>query len=177
MALLSLHAGLRLGEIYRLVWVDIDAAHGFITLMDTKSGRTRTVHMTGAVRAMFESIIRQDGQPLVFPGRGGAMRKGDIGNTFDKVVDELGFNVGVTDRRQRFTFHSLRYSHASWLAMSGTDLFTIQKILGHSSIAMTERYSHLAPAHLKAASESFEAAIELSREGCSALVVGGENGR
>ncbi|GHT93293.1 hypothetical protein FACS1894122_08290 [Alphaproteobacteria bacterium] len=69
----------------------------------------------------------------------------------------LGFNNGVNDDRQKVVFHTLRHTYASWLVMSGVDLYTVQKLMWHSTIAMTERYSHLAPDHLKKAVSMFEA--------------------
>ncbi|RUA17837.1 MAG: hypothetical protein DSY55_01355 [Clostridia bacterium] len=58
---------------------------------------------------------------------------------------------GITDPRQKFVFHSLRHTCASWLVMSGVDLYVVKEILGHASITMTERYSHLRPGHLRSA--------------------------
>lgn len=51
MALLSLHCGLRAGEIFSLTWKDVDLDHGLITLLDTKSTKTRTVSMTADVQS------------------------------------------------------------------------------------------------------------------------------
>jgi site-specific recombinase XerD len=53
--------------------------------------------------------------------------------------------AGIKD----FTFHDLRHTFASHAVMNGMDLYTLQKILGHSSIEMTERYSYLSNSHLK----------------------------
>jgi len=55
------------------------------------------------------------------------------------------FNKGVTDPRQKITFHTLRHTFASWLAIQGTHILTIKELLGHQTLAMTERYSHLIP--------------------------------
>src|SRR5690606_33878900 len=48
-------------------------------------------------------------------------------------------------------FHTLRHTTASWLTMRGVPLAVTQAVLGHHSIAVTERYSHLAPDVMKAA--------------------------
>ena len=66
-----------------------------------------------------------------------------VSNVFDKVVRDLGLNEGIVDRRMRVVFHSLRHTAASWLVNSGVGLPVIGKVLGHKSLKMTERYSHV----------------------------------
>ncbi len=163
MTLLSLHCGLRFGEIASLTWRDVDQVHGFITLRNTKSGNDRTVTMTNEVSEMFSGRTGDHGE-LVFPCRTGKPQR-ILSRTFARVVDELGFNDGVAknDRKQKLTFHSCRHTCASWLVMAGVPLYTVQKILGHSTIAMTERYAHLAPKEFKAAVNLMEQGIVESR--------------
>jgi integrase len=156
MSLLSLHTGMRAGEIYKLKWADINLQEGIISIKDAKAG-SRTAYMTGEVKAMFEAIKPDNSHAneLIFKTDDGEMIE-RISNSFDRVVDDLEFNVGITDRRQKLTFHSLRHTYASWLVMQGTPLYTVQRLLGHKTIALTERYAHLAPDTLKAAVNMFE---------------------
>lgn len=55
-----------------------------------------------------------------------------------------------------FRFHDLRHTCASYLAMCGRPLKEIQEVLGHQSFAMTLRYAHLSPMHLRTAVESLD---------------------
>jgi len=65
----------------------------------------------------------------------------------------------VTDQRQKIVFHTCRHTFASWLAIQGTPIFTIAKLMGHKSIAMSERYSHLSTDHKKDAINGLEASL------------------
>lgn len=158
MALISLHCGLRAGEIFSLSWGDVDLQHGLINLRDTKSGRNHTVHMTGAVRSLFAGMEHGKNNDFLFTGQKGRKLL-EIPSVFKTAVKACGLNNGVTDRRQRATFHTIRHTFASWSVMAGVDLYVLQKILGHSTIGMTERYAHLAPDKFKAAAQVFEQSI------------------
>ncbi|MDQ7832776.1 MAG: site-specific integrase [Desulfovibrionaceae bacterium] len=149
-ALLSLHCGLRAGEIFALTWADVDMERGILTLRDTKSGRSRAAIMTGAVSNMLAQRRRHARAELVFPSETGA-RIGQISQTFAKTVKALGLNDDVADSRQKVVFHTLRHTFASWLAEQGTDLYTIQQLMGHQSFAMVQRYAHLSPDTLRRA--------------------------
>lgn len=159
MTLLSLHCGLRAGEIFGLEWRRVDLVHRQVVLTETKSGKDRVVPMTGAVHAMFEERARSGGNGLVFPDGNGGRRK-SMSNTFDRAVDELGLNAGVSDSKSRLVFHSCRHTCASWLVQAGVPLITVKEILGHSTIALTERYSHLAPDGTRAALRVMEQALQ-----------------
>ena len=81
------------------------------------------------------------------------------------VVDDLKLNEGITDRKMKVVFHTLRHSCASHLVMTGVDLTTVQSILGHKTLAMTNRYSHLSPAHKKAAMASMDKVLKPTKKG------------
>jgi len=100
---------------------------------------------------------RENGHPedYVFLSTKGEKIK-EVSNAFAKVVKRLGFNEGITDRRQKVSFHTLRHTFASWLALRGESILTIKELLGHQTLAMTERYSHLIPDHKRRAVEGID---------------------
>ena len=85
---------------------------------------------------------------LVFPDRNGN-KVVQISDTFNQVINKLNLNEDVTDRRDKVTFHTLRHTYASMLVQKGVDIYQVKELLGHSSIALTERYSHLSESTLK----------------------------
>ena len=150
--LLSFDTGMRADEIFSLKRNRVDLAKKTIKVFDGK-GRDRIVFMTDRVAKMLHRLPR-DGE-MVFLSREGKQIK-EISNSFDRAVKALGLNDGIKDRRDKLVFHSLRHSFASRLVERGVDLYIVAQLMGHASIAMTERYSHLRPDTLKAAVKSLE---------------------
>jgi integrase len=148
----SLHTGARAGEVFNLTWGDVDLLQGTVVFKDTKSGKNRHAYLTDTVKNMLAQRRPKSavGNSLVFSRKNGNLFD-KISRIFTQTVVELGFNTGVTDRRQRVTFHTLRHTYASWLAIDGVDLYLIKELLGHGSIQLTERYSHLSESALKQA--------------------------
>lgn len=155
MAFISLHCGLRAGEILNLSWSDVNFESKQILIKDTKTKKNRVAFMTSELKRELKAF--RNGR------RSGFLFKSKNGNKYEKIppafkaaVNALKFNKGVTDIRQRVVFHTLRHTYASWLVMSSVDIYTVQQLMGHSASSMTERYSHLSPAHLKKAVKVFE---------------------
>jgi len=153
-ALLSLHTGMRVGEIFALRWSHVDLDNALIHIADAKAG-SRTVYMTDNVKRMLQNLEPKEPSHLVFPGREGKQSRW-VSNAFASAVKRLGFNKGITDRRQKVVFHTLRHTFASWLAMNGTPIMTIRELMGHKSVIMCERYAKLAPEHVRDAVRKFE---------------------
>jgi len=155
MALLSLDTGMRAGEIFSLTWENVNMDTGQIRVMDTKSGKNRTAYMTQRVKDMFQAL--EDDQGLVFPSNTGG-RVGQISATVVRIIKAIGLNDGITDSRNKATFHSFRHTFASRLVANGTDLYTVKELMGHSTLAMTERYSHVSNDSLELAVKRMEQA-------------------
>lgn len=175
MTLLSLHAGLRFGEIASLTWQDVDLGKGVLTIRDAKAG-SRYAFLTEQAAAMFKA--RTEGKPsdYVFQGRNGKLDR--LSLSFFRAVDELKLNEGIDDPRLQICFHSCRHSYASWLIDQGADLYTVQKLLGHKTNVMTQRYAHLSENRLRDAAMTLGAAwtkqepTEEGREGAGEVVNG-----
>jgi integrase len=173
-ALLSLHCGMRAGEIFNLRGQSIDFENGLIRIMDPKNKMNRTAFMTEAVRKMLKERLPEDPNEFIFKDRDHGKEMKSISKTFDRTVKRLGFNNGVMDRRQRVVFHTLRHTFGSWLAMQGTPILTIKELMGHKSLAMTERYAHLSPDVKKRATLDLEELFNQSRNGAYVMAANKE---
>jgi len=146
----SLYSGLRWGEVAGLLWADVDTNQGTLFVRDPKNKHSRTVPIPERLVNLFLSKERGGAAEMVFPSR----KKGQstwVSKTVKRTLDEMGVNAGITDPRQKLSFHSCRHSFCSWLAMEGVPLHVIGELAGHRSLKMVQRYSHLAPQTMRAA--------------------------
>lgn len=154
-ALLSLRCGFRFGEITALRAMDIDLDNGIINVADSKNKSSRKAFMTPTVKAVLEARLPEHPEEYVFTDQYGEKIR-ELSNVFERVVEGLGWNAGITDRRQKVTFHTLRHTHASLLAIQGESLITIAEALGHKSLQMVKRYAHLSDTTRREAAEKLE---------------------
>lgn len=154
MAILSLFAGLRAGEIFKLKWSDIDLETNLILIRSPKSGKTRHAYITPEIKQVLNerSLSRARPEDLIFPATNGKQRVA-ISKVFSKCVNEAGLNAGIEENKQKVVFHTLRHTFASWLAKKGVPLYTIQALMGHSSFQMVQRYAHLSDESKRSAVE------------------------
>lgn len=154
--LVAIYTGMRAGEIAGLEWPDVDFDQRLIMVQrsfngPTKSGAARPVPILDALLYDLRAWKLQHPSALVFTNRDGRMlgRSGRIfQEVLHRVLDRAGFPKTTSDTgrvRRYVTFHGLRHTFASHWMMRGGNIFKLQKILGHQSMAMTERYSHLSP--------------------------------
>jgi len=144
---IGLNTGMRKGEILGLRWKDISYEQNIIILKDDKSGSGRKIPINSFLRKTLKEIPRID-ESYVFPGLKCGKPLGDIREPFRAAVE-----ASKIKNSEAVIPHTLRHTYASWLAMKGIDLFTIQYLMGHKTITMTQRYSHLCPDHKRQAAE------------------------
>ena len=145
MALLALTTGARAGEILRIQYKDIDMENKYINLPETKNGSSRKIKITPKVYTILSQIEFEGPNKYLFTGsRHDHLQS--IPNIYSTIANEL-FNseLDTKDAKHRVCFHTLRHTFASWLAINGTPIFTIQKLMGHKDINMTLRYAKLSP--------------------------------
>lgn len=143
--LLAVSTGMRLGELLALRWTAVDFDNRSIIVENTTSFRTKS----GDERRI--PLARNTVDIL-------ARRKSETEDSEFVITNKTGRPIQVTYASQRFKhyarlarlpehvhFHSLRHTCASWLVMQGESLSVVQAILGHSTIAVTEKYASLAP--------------------------------
>lgn len=148
--LLAVTTGRRRGEILGLLKRDVDLEMGMITCRNTKSnGRNFTWPINEIAReALVEAmeISKQEKWDTVF---------GYTGQGFQCNWERLRARLlkkGIISRKCRF--HSLRHTYATLLVNGGTSLYVLQKLLGHSTIELTQRYSHLSDHTMREAVDS-----------------------
>lgn len=146
--IVSVHTGMRLSEQYTVEIGQLDRARRAIDLDRTKNGDARTVHLNTDALAAIESVIpskakrsdrifpRQDRLPM-YPDR--KQERYDNRSWFEAAVEEAGI--------PRITWHGLRHTFCSWLAMAGATTREIMEAAGHKTMSQAARYSHLSPQH------------------------------
>lgn len=155
MALVSLDAGLRFGEIAALTWGCVDTEAGILRVLDTKSGRDRNVPMTGRLLVLFKSMTAGKAGGLVFAGRDGQVIT-EPPSSFRTAINDAKLNDIIDNPKLKASFHTLRHTFASRMVQSGADLYKVQRLLGHSTPIMTARYSKLADTDLRQAVQAME---------------------
>ncbi len=145
-----LYTGLRRDELTHLTWADVDLERGIVAVQakdgwHPKDYEVRHIPMAPRLYELLKSLARTQ-SPWVFSTRSSGPHLGHIlSRDFRKLVRLCAIKGA--------SLHTTRHTFASHLVMNGTDIYTVQKLLGHSSIKTTEIYAHLAPDFLKAAVE------------------------
>lgn len=139
LVLLSINTGMRRGEVFNLTWADVNLAGKVLTVEGetSKSGQTRHIPLNREALSVLEAWKEQGASAgYVFPSKDGK-RLDNVKRSWDGVLKAAAVDA--------FRWHDLRHTFASKLVMAGVPLNTVRELLGHSDLAMTLRYAHLAP--------------------------------
>ncbi|MFZ0636715.1 MAG: tyrosine-type recombinase/integrase [Candidatus Acidiferrales bacterium] len=145
---LALYTGMRRGEMFTLRWRDVDLARNTIAVRG-KTGLRNVVVNASARKALELLGARRRAGAVFVCAETQSENQRDWRRWFEDAVK----TAGIDD----FHFHDLRHTFASRLAAAGVDLRTVQQLMGHASIVVTMRYSHLSPDHRQAAAEKISA--------------------
>lgn len=126
--MIAIYTGMRLGEIRRLVWADINMEKEIILVKKSKSGRARAI----PIHSSLKKILTPGIFPLNFTNH-------------LRVFKRIRRNAKLTD----IDWKTPRHTFASHLVMQGADIVTVAKLLGHSKISTTMIYAHLSQDHIK----------------------------
>lgn len=137
---LAISTGMRRGEMIGLQWKRVDLQRGQILLNETKNDTSRSIPLAGAALKLMNDLakVRRIDTDLVFYGND-PVKPVDLTKPWETAVRKAGL--------ENFRFHDLRHSCASYLAMNGATTVEIAAVLGHKTLQMVKRYSHLANSH------------------------------
>lgn len=140
----AIHTGMRRGEILGLTWAGVDFARRTVTVFRSKNGERRTIPMNQTVLDLLSEKYakRSSGSELVFASR------------TETLLDGSNLRRGFTSalkaaKIENLHFHDLRHTFATRLVQAGVDLYKVQRLLGHKSPIMTQRYAHHFPESLR----------------------------
>lgn len=141
----ALNTGLRRQNLFELRAADLDFARRILTAQRTKNGKRHSLPMnTTLLQTLKPLVVGKAPSAPVFENRNGLPYK-SMRTAFATACRK----AGITD----FHFHDLRHTYASHLVMAGVDPTTVKELLGHKSIGMTDRYSHISQDHKRQAVE------------------------
>lgn len=133
-ARVAVTTGMRCGEILNLEWGDLSFRRDEITIRETKNSEWRVIPMERASAhfpaqrglASERVFTGTDGRPLTVSG---------VSKQFSRLTRSC--------RVDGVSFHTLRHTYASWYVQDGGDLYKLQRLLGHKTPTMTQRYAKL----------------------------------
>lgn len=154
---LSLTTAGRRSEIMGLRWPQIDFGRRVITLNQgtTKNRDARALPLSGEAFTLLQarSKVRSLHDDRVFPPTSEKAETRSLREGWERALKAA--------KIEDFRWHDLRHTAASYLAMSGVSLVEIAKILGHRTLAMVARYSHLDPSHVVAVGDKLASRLGL----------------
>jgi len=141
---LAYATGMRLGEVTHLLVTDIDSRRMVIRVEQGKGRKDRYVMLSASLLETLRAYWRANKpRTILFPGKGGKepLHPTSAQKAFHRARERARIEKPIS-------FHTLRHSFATHLLEDGTNVRTIQSLLGHRSLESTQRYTHLAKNYL-----------------------------
>lgn len=151
---LLLLLGCRKRELLDARWEDVDLERRNWRIPMSKSGKPRNVPISERALEVFQALPRWKGCPYVVPNPNTRQPFGNLYHPWDKVRKEAGM--------PELRMHDLRHTFASNLVNSGQSIYVVSKLLGHSQLKTTARYSHLADETLMSAVDAAAKVVDTS---------------
>ena len=152
--MVALGTGVRRGELLRLTWADVDFEASTLTLLVTKTGKPRNVHMSSAAADALKVLKKAD----VVSTRHVFLYSD--GTPFDgERLNREWCEIRKEAKLQDFRWHDLRHTAASYLAQGKSTLLEIMNQLGHKRTQTTAKYAHLIPGAALTGSEALDAKL------------------
>ena len=135
--LFALNTGMRLGEILALRWGDVDLLRKTVVVMKSKNKDRRTIPINEKAFDLLETKakVRSIKTDLVFFSQNHSM-------IVNCEASRFFHDTVVKAQIEDFRFHDLRHTAATRMIQAGKDLYKVQRLLGHKSPMMTQRYAH-----------------------------------
>ena len=140
--ILALSTGMRQAELMTLNWQDVNLKEGYLILHETKNGERRRVSLCGHGLELlkYHNKLRRIDTNLLFPSPTIPSKPIELRKAFANAMKAANI--------ENFKWHDLRHCTASYLAMNGASMAEIAEVLGHKTLAMVKRYSHLSDSHV-----------------------------
>ena len=136
LVLMAITTGARRGELLALTWADVDREHAGAHVRETKNGDPRVLPLAPHVLEELARVRKSDDrdEDLVFCSR---LRRqpAHFQSAWQAALKQAAI--------ERFRFHDLRHTCASYLAQGGASLLEIADVMGHRQLSMVKRYAHL----------------------------------
>lgn len=165
----AVHTGMRMGEILALTWAGVDLFRRTVTVFRSKNGERRTIPINSIVLDLLKHkhAARSRMTDVVFHSH--------AGTALDGSNIRRGLNTALRLAKiQDFHFHDLRHTFATRIVQAGVDLYKVQRLLGHKSPIMTQRYAHHYPESLREGVEALEPGRSFSTKLAQSHVRAGE---
>lgn len=171
--MVSLFCGLRIAEVSRLQWEEIDLEKRELKVVCGKGSKDRYCNIPEQCISILAKYKRFIGNktPFLFPSQKNDKCKlpTTISQEYMRALDKAELHIQVSTSKHgrpmyKYSFHTLRHTYATYLLEKGIELIYIQKALGHSDMVTTQIYAHVSNPELrKRIDEAFSCKVEIQQ--------------